>query len=121
VVRTRDGIREYLLVESRAHPGTWVLPKGHIEPGETPEMTAVREVEEEAGVRAAVIAPAGESAYAVGGRRVRVVFFLMRYEGDVSPHEDRLSVWRGCEEARRMLSFDDARGVLTQAHSLEMP
>jgi 8-oxo-dGTP pyrophosphatase MutT (NUDIX family) len=122
VARTVDGEREYLLVEPRRSPGEWVLPKGHIEPGETPEMTAVREVEEEeAGVRAAVVAQAGESTYAVYGRPVRVIFFLMRYQEEVSRHEDRPRAWRRYEDALRMLRFDDARGVLTQAHALEMP
>ena len=32
--------------------GTWVFPKGHIDPGEDALGAAVREVEEEAGVRA---------------------------------------------------------------------
>jgi 8-oxo-dGTP pyrophosphatase MutT (NUDIX family) len=121
VVRTVDGVREYLLVESRRNPGEWVLPKGHIERGETPEVTAVREVEEEAGVRAAVVAPAGENTYTVYGRPVRVIFFLMRYQHEVSGHEDRLRIWRRYEEVLRMLSFDAARSVLTQAHALEMP
>ncbi len=58
VARTVDGERQYLLVEPRRSRGEWVLPKGHIEPGETPEAAAVREVEEEAGVRAAVVARA---------------------------------------------------------------
>lgn len=32
--------------------GTWVFPKGHIDPGESALGAAIREVEEEAGVRA---------------------------------------------------------------------
>ncbi|MGL4610067.1 MAG: NUDIX domain-containing protein [Trueperaceae bacterium] len=30
--------------------GTWVFPKGHLDPGETHLMAAIREVEEESGV-----------------------------------------------------------------------
>ena len=37
----------------------WSLPKGHIEAGETPEDTAVREVEEETGIIGEVVAPLG--------------------------------------------------------------
>ena len=37
----------------------WSLPKGHIEEGETPEDTAVREVAEETGIIGEVVAPLG--------------------------------------------------------------
>ena len=37
----------------------WSLPKGHVEAGETPEDAAVREVEEETGIRGSVLAPLG--------------------------------------------------------------
>ena len=113
-----DGERRYLLVESSKSPGEWVLPKGHIEPEETPEAAAVREVQEEAGVRAAVVARAGESEYAVDGQLVRVVFFLMRYQGETSRQEDRALAWRRYDEALRLLRFDDARRILRQAHAL---
>lgn len=36
----------------RHQSGSWVFPKGHIEPGEAPLETAVREIAEEAGVTA---------------------------------------------------------------------
>jgi 8-oxo-dGTP pyrophosphatase MutT (NUDIX family) len=118
VARTVDGERQYLLVEARRSRGEWVLPKGHIEPGETPEAAAVREVQEEAGVRAAVVARAGESMYTVDGQPVCVIFFLMRYLGEASRQEDRALAWRPYEDALRLLRFDDTRSVLTQAHAL---
>lgn len=119
VARTVDGVREYLLVEPRRSRGEWVLPKGHIEPGETPEAAAVREVQEEAGVRAAVVARAGESKYAVGGQPVTIIFFLMRYQGETSRQEDRAIAWRPYEDALRLLRFDDTRRVLIRAHALD--
>jgi 8-oxo-dGTP pyrophosphatase MutT (NUDIX family) len=118
VARTVNGEWEYLLVEARRSHAVWVLPKGHIEPGETPEAAAVREVQEEAGVRAAVVARAGESNYAVDGQPVRIIFFLMRYQGEASRQDDRPRAWRRYEEALRLLRFDDTRRVLMQAHAL---
>ena len=121
VARIVDGQREYLLVEARRSRGEWVLPKGHIERGETPEAAAVREVQEEAGVRAAVVARAGESTYSVKGQPVRTIFFLMRYLGETSRQEDRARAWRPYEDALRLLRFDDTRRVLEQAHTLNPP
>ena len=118
MARTVAGEREYLLVEARRSRGEWVLPKGHIEPGETPEGAALREVEEEAGVCAEVVARAGESEYAVEGQTVRVIFFLMRYQGEARRQETRARTWRRYEDALRLLRFDDTRRVLTQAHAL---
>src|SRR5262249_41445497 len=49
VFRKRNGAVEYLLVQASKDRTQWVLPKGHIEPGEEPRETAVREVKEETG------------------------------------------------------------------------
>eukprot|EP00161_Ancyromonas_sigmoides_P014904 TRINITY_DN390_c0_g2_i4.p2 TRINITY_DN390_c0_g2~~TRINITY_DN390_c0_g2_i4.p2 ORF type:complete len:330 (+),score=134.75 TRINITY_DN390_c0_g2_i4:620-1609(+) len=49
VVRGPPGAREFLLVTSRSR-GDWIVPRGKVEPGETDEAAAAREVREEAGV-----------------------------------------------------------------------
>ena len=60
----------------------WSLPKGHIEAGETPEDTAVREVAEETGIIGEVVAPLGiiDFWFVADGRRVHktVHHFLLR-------------------------------------------
>jgi 8-oxo-dGTP pyrophosphatase MutT (NUDIX family) len=118
VVRTIDGECEYLLVEASDTPGIWVLPKGRIEPGETPEQAAVREVDEEAGVRAAIVNRVGENEYAAKGRTVRTVFYLMRYEGDVGRREQRALAWHRYQDAIALLHFENTRRIVTEAHAL---
>lgn len=117
VSRTVDGETEYLLVEASTVANLWVLPKGHIEKGESPEDAAVREVMEEAGVRATIVARAGEIEYEVGGKTIRVVFFLMHYEGEVPRTESRRLTWQRYENALALLHFDSTRQILTHAHS----
>ena len=118
MARIVNGEPEYLLVEASRSRGVWVLPKGHIEPGETPEAAAVREVEEEGGVRAAIVAYAGESEFVARGRPVRTIFFLMRYEGEAGGAEERARAWHRYEDALGILPFDNLRRVLMQAHAI---
>ena len=52
MARTVDGEWEYLLVEARRSHAVWVLPKGHIEPGETPKTYDLHTDEDCQGARA---------------------------------------------------------------------
>lgn len=116
VYRASPNGPEYLIVRARRDPSAWVLPKGHIESGESPADAAVREVEEEAGCRAAVVAPLGGIAFG----EVRTQVYLMRFEREVEATESREIYWGPVDEARRRLTFADARELLTRAHERVM-
>ena len=118
VVRVIDNELHYLLVEASDNPGMWVLPKGKIESGETPEAAAVREIMEEAGVRAVIVSRAGESEYDVGAKHVRVVFFLMQYQSETPRSEARGLAWRRYQDAMAQLHFENTKRILMQAHAL---
>ncbi|HHV61926.1 MAG TPA: NUDIX hydrolase [Firmicutes bacterium] len=66
------------------HRLEWVLPKGKVEPGETLEETALREVREETGIDATIVSKVGETKYVyiseVTGETVdkTVHWYLMR-------------------------------------------
>jgi 8-oxo-dGTP diphosphatase len=56
----RDGERLLVMRRTGAHgAGTWGLPGGHMEFGESPERTAVREAAEEVGLVVDAVARAG--------------------------------------------------------------
>lgn len=55
VFRGKGTKKEFLIVKTKKPPYEWVLPKGHIELGESSKETAIREVREEAGVWAKII------------------------------------------------------------------
>src|SRR6266436_3605598 len=75
---TRKGPR-YLLVEAAGTRDRWVFPKGHVEKGETAAATALREVTEEAGVRARPIRRLRRVEQKQEGDWISIAYFLMAY------------------------------------------
>ncbi len=108
---TKDGPR-YLLVEASGSKDRWVLPKGHIEKGETAAIAAVREVAEEAGVRAQLVQRLKRVKQKKGGDRITVVYYLLAYSGRTSPAEDRTVRWCRIDEALGALDIPRVRKLL---------
>jgi len=56
-LKSKDKITTVFLLGKHSGYHKWVLPKGLIEAGETQEQTAIRETEEEMGVKAKIVKP----------------------------------------------------------------
>ncbi|MDX1992020.1 MAG: NUDIX domain-containing protein [bacterium] len=104
----------------------WVLPKGLVEKGESPEVTAVREAREETGAQTRLIAPLGESekyVYTAHGMRVfkTVHYFLLEYQsGDVADHDREMAEvkWASLPEALDAMGFEGGRVILRRAQAM---
>lgn len=103
----------------------WSLPKGHIEEGETPEDTAVREVAEETGIIGEVVAPLGiiDFWFVADGRRVHktVHHFLLRAIGGALSDADievTEVAWVPLEELSGRLAYADERALVERAPAL---
>src|SRR5438270_11210901 len=108
----------------RAADGSRVLalPKGHVDPGETPIEAAEREVREETGILARPVSELGESRYWYrrDGRTInkRVSFFLFEsIGGDTADHDDEVEEvrWIDLVEAQSALSHAAEREMVTLA------
>lgn len=122
VVRAeRDRGTAFLLTRASRPPYDWVLPKGHIEAGESPEQAARREVLEETGVDAEIVRLVGDDAFAVGGEAVRGRYFLMRFLGMGAASEGREVRWCSSDEAERLLPFESAREMVRRAATMSGP
>lgn len=118
VFRSDDGVCRYLIVSAKRNPDHWVLPKGHIDPGETPEQAAKREVLEETGVEAKMIQFVGTGAFEAGGEAVTVKFYLMQYVTQKGEGESRQKRWCTFQEALESLTFPDTRELLRTANTI---
>jgi ADP-ribose pyrophosphatase YjhB (NUDIX family) len=102
-----------LLVRAKKNPSHWIFPKGHVEPGETLEQTATRELGEEAGVEGEVVRPAGALDFRLNGNSYHVTYFLLRYLATKGGGEaGRDPRWCTVEEALGLISFPDMREML---------
>jgi 8-oxo-dGTP pyrophosphatase MutT (NUDIX family) len=113
VFRKRDDRVLYLVVSS-SDGLNWVLPKGHIDPGETPEIAALRELEEEAGIVGEIVAPLSARQFIKGGKEAAVQFFLVREIGATESTEDRTVRWEEEVAAEELLTFAEAREALSE-------
>jgi 8-oxo-dGTP pyrophosphatase MutT (NUDIX family) len=107
--------------------GLWALPKGNLDPGESPAETAVREVWEETGVRGRLVEKLGDVKYTYtrrsGVRVFKVVSFylLAAGRGRIGEIEERMRVevaearWLPLEEAPRLLAYGGERRMAKEA------
>jgi len=128
VVYRREGEDiEIVLASRRTRRGdlAWGLAKGGIEPGESREDAAVREVREETGLDATIEADLGDTKYIYVWEdvriRKRVHFFLMRHVGgDVDDRDDEMEEirWFPLERALKRAAYRGEREVLARAAEL---
>ena len=107
----------------------WQLPKGIVDPGESPEVTAVREVREEAGIETDLLSLIETIEYwyrsTKYGKPIRfhkfAYFYLLSYlSGNVTHHDHEVAEarWVSFEEAIQMLAFKSEREVVEKAREM---
>lgn len=115
--------RGRVLLLRKADEQIWTFPKGHIEPGETAEQAAAREIEEECGLRCTIGEKLAEIRYAYYwapddvNYDKRVIYFLAQMTGGDVRLEDRFDAFRWATpgRARERLFYRNDKHVLGKA------
>src|SRR5690242_3912854 len=132
VVRQLHGAWHIAVIYPRREKGAktvLALPKGIVDGGEKPEQTAIREVKEEAGIDAELIAKLGDVRYVYvrswgdGERVFKIVsFYLLRYTGGTlgeiaenMRHEVAGAEWVPLEDAPRRLTYKGEKDMARKA------
>ena len=112
VVRRTDGEPRVALCH-RPRYDDWSFPKGKLDPGETWEQAALREVEEEIGLRCALGDELPPTSYEVARGHKVVRYWLMEPEsGAFAPNEEVDEMrWMTPAEAERQLTYEHDRAL----------
>ena len=104
-----------VLLGHRPHHQDWSLPKGKCEPGESDEACALREVEEETGLRCVLGIELPSSQYLdAAGCPKTVRYWSMRPDGGVFASNEEVDevAWLTPQAAARRLTYAGDRRVL---------
>ncbi len=112
-VRGQYPALEVLLITSR-YTGEWIAPKGSIERGESPEVAALRETEEEAGVTGKIGRRLGSFDYPRGHQIGRIEVFLLEVTAEWKQWPE-MSIRR-----RKWFKLEDALITVQRAEVREM-
>jgi 8-oxo-dGTP diphosphatase len=113
----RDG---RIAVVHRPRYDDWSLPKGKLEAGETWEQAALREVEEETGLRARIEDELPATHYSVGDRPKTVRWWRMSVDEDLGtdPDDEVDGIrWVTPGEAMALLDYEPDRQLVRLAVS----
>ena len=127
--RQRDGGTEVLLIKPggpfwrNKDVGSWMIPKGMVEPGEAPAEAALREFEEETGTRVATVPFPLATVRQAGGKQVEAfavegdldpaAISSIEFEIEWPPKSGRRQRFPEAEEARWMTIAEARRMMLT--------
>jgi len=113
-----------IAITARNNSSVWCLPKGKIEPRETPQHAAARELMEETGLEGEAVCKIGNITYRFFSEWDHanvyklVQFYLFRcIRGSIRNHDNEVDrvKWFTPEEALKVMTYPSERGIVRKA------
>ena len=129
VFQTPAGTWQVLVIHQISYRGDnfWIFPKGHAEENETASETALRELEEETGIKAVTLEPSVVFSIAYsfiheGVQIDKTVEYFLGYCADTTTHitqpqEVKELRWCDFDTARELLTHQNSKDVLTKVQA----
>lgn len=117
VTYRQTGSETLYLVVSSSDGEHWVLPKGHIEPNESPEEAALRELREESGIVGRIVDKLPIQYLEISQEKLAVQYFLIEALQSCPVVENRMIRWETPETAHELLSFENTKQILREGAS----
>lgn len=120
VVYKPEGQGRLLLIMDRY--GRWTLPKGKVEPGETVEEAALREIREETGIQGRILGKVGETSYTYQDYRGTIdktvhYYLVEAVDGEPKPQitEVRDVRWFSLDDGLARFGYDNTLSIVNRA------
>jgi 8-oxo-dGTP pyrophosphatase MutT (NUDIX family) len=126
ILREIDGHLKIAMARHQRPEKAWILPKGHVEQGETLEQAALREIYEETGLRAVTLIKylgsiPRESVKSNGDIVHKMVHFYLAYASDdhlqpTAPTDAKFTSvgWFSAHEAMQLFPYDSERAFFRE-------
>lgn len=121
IVKDSEGKILMVQVENLEQLRLWTFPKGHIETGETPEQSAIREVQEETGYLCEIVEPLERVQYWFKrGKQLTkktVTWYLMKplkQTGKFDPEEILATRWITIPDAAKIVRYRSDKQLLAK-------
>ncbi|XP_050352183.1 bis(5'-nucleosyl)-tetraphosphatase [asymmetrical] [Nymphalis io] len=124
IYKKSNQIINFLLLQTSYGEHHWTPPKGHVDPGESDWITALRETKEEAGLSENDLEIYKDISktlnYQVKGKPKAVVYWLAKIKDPdqnvTLSHEHQDFKWLPLEQAQEISGFEDMKKLLAEFH-----